>query len=314
MNKLNEKLDFSFSIKDFSLITEILEYYLQDRLFAFNNLDFSKPNNIESYINYFLCPKTEKYHPYLFRIQHFIDRDYEFFNKEEIGSLVGKLRSLLRSDYDSIINIKDFQKYEFDCINDIFDNWDIFYQKVQDYPLLVIDSFTYDDSKQTPIYYDTNTDKFILNTVHEFLEIVSKAFPVSLRRLDSIILCDSEYIDFVAGEGTMAFFINDNIFMPKTVKEEDKNFFIETIYHEFGHYMFSGLYEADQILWYDLYEEWVKKDIQLTREEGKNEVEELFADAFSIKYSPVNDFIEKPSEIVIESFTDILNHSYTKGV
>ena len=231
MNKIQEQLDFTFSFTDFEVITDILEEYLRDRSTAFNKI-FSKnytEKDIAFYIHYLISPflEEEKYHKSIYRIQHFLNREYEFYNNEKVEIIINELRDIFNVSYDIIKNIDDFEEYEFDTINKIYDLWGELYELVQKYPFLELDKFNYEIKDFVPIYSDPNTDSFVLNEFYKFVDIMKKEFPSSLRRIDSFIFCNPEYIEFVAGEGTMAYFISESVFMPCYVKEEDRNFFIE---------------------------------------------------------------------------------------
>ena len=62
--------------------------------------------------------------------------------------------------------------------------------------------------------------------------------------------------------------------------------------------------------WYDNYEEWLANGTKLSRDEGYNEVEELFADAFSCIFADSDDFIHKPSDIIIDTVKFIINSDF----
>jgi hypothetical protein len=141
---------------------------------------------------------------------------------------------------------------------------------------------------------------------------MKKEYPTSLRRLDSIILCSKDYIEFVAGEGTMAYFVASNIFMPSSVPKEDELFFTTTIFHELGHFVYDLLPIECQILWQDYYIEWCKNNVKLTRDEN-NSVEELFADVFSLQYNPKQpDYIHEPSKLITNIFYEIIDRGFKK--
>ena len=81
--------------------------------------------------------------------------------------------------------------------------------------------------------------------------------------------------------------------------------------HEFGHFIFDIMPERYQIAWYSNFDAWIQNEVKLTRDTGKNEVEELFADTFSILYNPnIGDFITEPSSLVIDTFMDLVSRSF----
>jgi len=309
-NTIREKLDFTFSYKDFDTITELLELYLSDRITAYQDIfenDYTEDDK-NFYIHYFIYPflEDEDIHPYIYRIQHFLNREYELFNHTEINSIIVELQDIFGITQEQIEAVEDFEEFEFNNIEKIYELWEKLYEEIKNYPLLDLKDYNRQEIDKTVIFSDPATDSFVLDTFYEFLSIMQKNFRSELMRLDSFIFCDPEYIEFVAGEGTMAFFTSDNVFMPCYVEEDQRHFFAETIFHEFGHFIFDLLSETDQVLWYDFYNEWLEKGLELTREEG-NEVEELFADVFSIIFNPhTNDFLHSPSDIIINTFIEII--------
>lgn len=313
--KLTEKLDFSFSFKDYNIITELVDYYLDDRVYVFNKLindrEYSEEEKLQ-YIHYFITPclENEKQHEYLEKIKHFITREYEIYNYPKINTIINTLSSLFfvsKEDYDLI---DDFENYEVETIDLIYKSWQQLYELISQHPLLDLDSYNYEIIDFVPIYYK-DASEFVLNETKKFIDNIKEEFPTSLRRLDSFILCSKDYIEFVAGEGTMAYFVSDNVFLPENVEEKDDLFFITALYHEFGHFIYSLLPEECQILWQDYYLEWTKNNIKLTRDKD-NEVEELFADVFSLLFNPnPPDFIHEPSRIIIQVFKEIINRGFT---
>lgn len=304
---------------DYDTITNILEGYLEDRTNAYSNL-FNiggkvSQEDIDYYVHYYLTPfiENEKYHPAIYRIQHFLGREYELFNHPDIANIVYELQDIFSINKEQVDNIENFEDFEFENINRIYDLWEELYNLVESYPLLSLEDYDYAIKDFIPIYTNPNTDTFVTNEFNKFVEIMKKEFPSSLRRIDCFIFCDPEYIEFVAGEGTMAYFTSESVFMPCYVSEENKKFFIETLFHETFHFIFSLLPETLQALWYELYSDWERDSVKMTREKKEdNEVEELFADVGSWVYSPVNDFIKQPSTIIIDSFKEILELGFRK--
>jgi len=177
----------------------------------------------------------------------------------------------------------------------------------------MLDSFTYNVIDGVTTYADPNTDKFIRDTFDSFVSKIKPKFPNSLKRIDSFIFCDPSYIEFVAGKGTMAYYINDSVILPCTVKEDDKLFFVETLYHEFMHFIYELLPENIQVIWYDYFDTWIENEVTLTREYDKLDPEELFADVGSFIYGPEhNDFIKEPSQIVVDVWKNLIESGFSQ--
>lgn len=324
-SKLTEKLDFSFSIKDFDEMTKLFEPYIQERIEFYKNLFCQEVSpdkeSILEYIHYFITPilsseeakeKNIKTHPFIGRVIHFLNRNYEFYILPGVQENIQMLLycfSLTREDIEEQTN---FEEYENKMIDIIIKEWEELYKKVLDFPYLTIKNFKNEIINGISVYYkEESIDPELYAIYRQFIVDMNTVFPISLKRIDSILFVPQSYIDFSAGEGTTAYFLEDEIFMPEQIKEEDKTFFVETLYHEFGHFIFALLPEASQILWYRFYQEWSTSEfIKLTRDEGKNEVEELFADGFSILYSPLHDYLQRPSEIILDTVKNLIKDNF----
>ena len=315
MYSIKEQLDFSFSFKDFESVDEFEREYLNDRIKYFTKYfidNIPTQNEYENYINFFITPifDDKEQHPYLYRIQHFLERDYEFFTLPEVFSIKENLLKILNIDSNQLEQIDSFINFEFNNINDMADLWEELYNKIQEYPILMLNTFDFMDINGTKIYFEDNTDPFIKENFITFITNISELFPNELSKLGNWIICNPKYIEFSAGKGTFAFYMRDNVFVRSKVEEEDKKFYIETLYHEFFHFLFELLPEYVQIAWYDMYEIWKYKNVKMTRDEGKNSVEELFADVGSLLCTPIHDFIQEPNPIIRDYVKIILKDNF----
>lgn len=312
---LSEKLDFSFSIKDFKEISSMFDQYMDDRVSLYKKIFLEQSptkQQMLEYISFFITPVVENAleHPNLYRIKHFISRNYEFYTLPSVSVLIEDLYNYLNLSAEDINLIEDFSEFEYNVIQTLYDSWRQLYEKVQELPFLLLKTFKYTTMCNCQIYYDPTTEEFTLKNFITFIKIIHKYFPKQLMRLDTFILCDPEYIEFSAGDKTMAFYLDDTVFIPCTVKNEDKEFYVETLYHEFAHHLFTLMKETSQLLWYDLYNTWVEKKLKFTRDDGNNEVEELFADVFSLLISPVHDFIQDCSKTIKDYFKIIIEKEF----
>jgi hypothetical protein len=317
IQKLQEKLDFGFSLKDFNEMTKILQAYMQERSDMYDKLFLHgayTQDDMREYTHYFITPllKDKPVHPAIYRIEHFLGREYEFFTLPEVGEIVFLLQQRISITPEDLQELEvSFEDFEYETINTIIDLWNMLYDKACNYPYLIMNSYTNDVINGVHVYYRKEfIDQDLYDLYIGFIEDINTIFPKSLKRLDSLLFVPQSYIDFTAGEGTAQFFLSDSVFAPERIKKEDKEFFLETLYHEFGHFIFALMSECSQILWYNTYNEWTEKGIKLTRDEGKNEVEECFADTFSRIYSPVHDYIQQPNEIVLETARFILEEEF----
>jgi hypothetical protein len=319
LQQLKEKLDFSFTMKDFEIMTKLLDEYIQERQYAYQEL-FCKEGDLDEdsykeYIHYFITAlftdEDKKQHPFLERVNHFLSRNYECFSLPGVPEITSQLAYCFSLTKEEIYETPYFDEYDYEMMDTIIDLWNELYDKIMEYPFLNIREYEHEITNGISLYYKNESiDLELLGIYKQFITDMNNVFPKSLKRIDSILFVPQEYIDMSAGEGTTAYFMEDEIFMPEKIKDEDKKFFVETIYHEFGHFIFALLSESSQILWYDYYSTWLTQNIKMTRDEGKNEVEELFADGFSRIYSPLHDFIQEPSIVIIDTVKNILEEEF----
>jgi len=303
--KIEEKLDFSFSTEDYASIDDIFSSYLQDRKNTYENLfkdqSYSKEESLD-YINFFIIKldNNEEQHPYLDHIKHFLNRKYEFFTLPEIEKIVDQLKKWLSPELDTY-SLED----EEDTLDSLHNYWVLLGKKIRAYPLLTLSNYNKIRIGNTALFYKEDTDDFVLDSVHKYVSHIVDLFPEQLARLDCFILCSPEYISFSGGKNTFAYYLEDSVFLKNSISEEDKKFYIETLYHEFGHFLFELMKERNQIRWYNLYDLWESKGVTMSRDEGKNDPEELFADAFSILMTNVHDYLNPNLNPIILQYCKI---------
>lgn len=317
MDKLTEKLNFNISMEDFVAISSFIKDYLNDRKSMYKDIfcsdePYSK-DDIEDYINYFT--KSNGYyddngmiigHPYVERILHFLEKDYEIFILPEIEGNVELLKTYLMGiDIDR----DNFEEYEFKVLENFEEAWNKIIEVFKKYPLNNIEKMEYKELDGVHFYYYPTIQNYALETFIEFVDTVSKNFPNTLLRFDSFVLVPKEQIELYAGEGCYAYYINDSIFYADRVDKDEKEFYKLVLYHEFGHFIFESVFsECLQQCWFDYYEEWLSKGVKMSRNlsENYNTVEgadELFADSFAFLFAEPTEegFIEKPSEIIMDT-------------
>jgi len=315
---LKERLDFTFSLEDFIAVDKLFNNYIDDRIHMYNELfiDNSNYTSLETseYINFFITPiiKDTYQHPYLDRIIHFLERDYEFFTLPKVYNVKEELLHLLSIYEEDIENLECFIEYEYNTVNRLVDLWLELYGYVQELPILTLNILQKDIIFGTTVYYEEDTDPFIRKNFVIFLEKIHELFPEELSHFDAFIIVDPKYIEFSAGENTQAFFMKNFIFLKSQVKEEDKVFYCLTLFHEWGHRIFESLPEKVQIDYYNVYDKWIYNNIKMTREpKEKNSVEELFADCISLLIFPSDDFLKQPDPIIINYIKIILENYFS---
>ena len=334
---LAENIYFNYSdsfFKDVNTLTPIIEQYYKDRKAIFEQLYNDKDcteQDLEEYFNYFTTASTEMtkdVYETLFRIQHFFDREYEIFINPQVLEL---RNSLLDFVYNSSFLNKEAEQ---ENIFNFRKNWKKFKQVICEIPSLDLDKQEYKNLFGVQCYFDPNTQSFVVDTINSFMQNIHSAFPNTLLKLDTVLIVDKDYLQFLAGDdSTQAFFTDNCLFLASSCDDtddpEEKIFFETVLYHEFGHFIFSLLSETSQIMWFNLYKDWQSKDVKMTRDKDKNSqlyneegqetgenIEELFADTFAMKFvgekTNNNFYIHKPSSLITDSLDFILRNEFTK--
>ena len=328
--KIQEKLDYSFTFKDFTKIGTYMKALLNDRRNAFTRFfveynpdsasNFKK--TCQEYVEYFVANDGKESHPAIYRIVHFINRPYEIFSLPDIQPLVNRLQFLLGIPYEEIDDYEEFiNEYEVDTLTEIEEIWNSLEDLLKKSPHISLPNLQYIQKGPIQIYIEPNSDPFIVSTVTNLAEKMAKEFPLQANRLDSFFIVSKDYINYSCGvddDTVMAFYLDDHIYFPSHIDPDDKNFFIFSIWHEFGHFIFELMSESSQELWYTEYQQWEEKGVKLSRiGNNDNEVEECFADAFSYIYGPlkgiVEDFVQPPSKIVLNTVRTLIFEEFLEN-
>lgn len=332
---LNENLSFNYDksfYKDVNTIDGIVKRYVADRKNLYNELvsDYDE-NSVEEYYDFFTTYSTDLTQNVwedMYHIHHFLERDYEIYIQEEIGTLRDAVLSAIteRGSYD------DFETSEFDRIISVEDKWNEFCTKISDVPVMDLNDMDYDNVHGVQCYYDRNSQDFVMEVFSAFMDNLHDSYPNTLLKLDTVVLVPKDYIHFLGGDdSTQAFFTDNSLFLASSCddvdNEEECVFFKTVLYHEFGHFIFSLMSETSQIYWANLYKEWRRKGVSMTRDDDRNSqlydengnesgenVEELFADTFACRFvgdEMSNDFyIHRPSSLIMDSMDFLLRNEF----
>lgn len=334
-------------IKDSKSVDKLFKQYIEDRKQMYESVLDSELNDdsIAIYKDYFCkyCGELDNdVHPHLWRIIHFLERDYESYIENTIGSASANILLLLTD-----IDYQDFEKDEYDRIVELEKEWNNFLDLILSVPLLDVNTMEFENKYGVSIYKNKKCDEFVLSAFDEFLETVHKVFPNTLTRLDAIVITTVEYIHLV-GDGkysidgsTCAYYTDGCLFLASTLnmKEdsdelEEKKFYYIVLFHEFSHFIFSTLSETAQIYWHNIYKDWRTKGINMTRDDDRNSqlydndgnesgenVEELWADTNGLilynmtkfgKNNPTTkeDYIHMPSYLITDTVEYLLRKEY----
>lgn len=322
--RLKEKVDFSFDIQDFILIDKYMLSYLDDRAnnfeknYSLDNFQNVDPGEARKHINIFVSPidlDRSEMHPGHSLILRFLNRHYEPFTLPQVEPTVERLKFLLDIEPEEIESPVDFcNDFEADYILEIQDLWTKLYKLLQESPRLNLDQMLCVESLGCPIYYTRNTDKFILDTVINVVNTFRKYLPRALMHMDAFALIDPKYLEFSSGsKEVFAYYMDDLICIPEKVKPEDKEFLVFSINHELFHFIFAMMSLTSQLLWEDLYKEWVASGVKLSRPEGKNECEELFADTGAFLFCTADPgYITPPSAVISNTVKKFLEKEFSR--
>jgi hypothetical protein len=344
--RIKENLDYTFSYKDLITVDKMVNSYIKNRekiyYELFNGSDDYTKDDVLEYIEYFMGNSAsdadidsneKKHHKYLYNIRHFLGRNYEFNILPSYWSLVSSITDCLCyfGELNSDEELEQFIENEQDCIQNLKDFWNDFLQTLASYPIMHLEKMKKTCIMGSDVYYDKNTDKFVLNSFLEFLQNIKRDFPTLLMKFDRFLIVDNDYLRFLADDGgedsgTQAFFTDNSIFLKchcDDLKDENERFFYkEVLYHEFGHYIFENLPEYLQLYWQQNYSEWKNKDIKMCRDKDRNSqldvyMNELFADCFACFYlgnkMTDDDYIHMPSSLITDTFEFILNNAFFKN-
>lgn len=330
-------------IKDVKSIDKIIKSYIEDRKQMYETVLESEMDDksISIYQDYFCshCGELDtEVHPYLWRIIHFLERDYESFIEGKISSASSEVLNALTN-----ITYNDFEQDEYNAIKNLEEKWSTFMDVVLSVPLLDVKTMSFENKYGVSIYKNKKCNNFVLSAFDEFLETTHRIFPNTLTRLDAIVITTMEYIHLV-GDGkysvdgsTCAYYTDGCLFLANSLAEdtiEEKKFYYIVLFHEFSHFIFSTLSETSQIYWHELYKEWRNKGTKLTRDDDRNSqlydengnetgefAEECFCDQNAImlynmtKFGRQNpttgdDYIHNGSPLILDTIQYLLEKEY----
>lgn len=343
--KLTENLDYTFNWKDLIVVDKLMKNYLCDREKMYTELfcsdeDFTK-DDVSEYIKYFLGSDASDmdvdkedsvHHKYLYNIRHFLSRNYEFCVLPSYQEKLGNVTDCLYyyGDTSTDEGIQEFIDCEYECIQNLEQNWTAFLQTMTNYPMMHLEKLKHVSVLGCDVYFDKSTDKFVLDSFLEFLQNVKKDFPIVISKFDRFLIVNNDYLQFLADDGnedsgTQAFFTDNAIFLKancENLKDSSERFFYkEVLYHEFGHFIFSLLPEYLRLYWQQEYVEWKKKGVSFCRDNDRNSqlseyMEECFADCFACHYlgdkMTDEDYIHLPSQLILDVFEFILRKAFNE--
>lgn len=343
---MSEHLDYTFNWKDLITTDRMMKSYLSDRETLYNELFNSDEkyteDDVREYCEFFMGQNASdmdvdsdksNHHKYLYNIRHFLSRNYEFNILPSYCDLVNNINDCMvyygEIDYlGDLISLDEFVSLEYESIENLKSFWNDYLVNMANYPMMHLENLKKTNVLGSEVYFDKKTDDFVLSSFLEFLQNVKKDFPEILKKFDRFLIVDNDYLQFLADDGgedsgTEAFFTDDSIFLKchcDNLKDEDEKFFYkEVLYHEFGHYVFECMPEYLQIYWQENYKNWKEKGLKMCRDEKRNSqldvyMNELFADNFACYYlsdkMTDDDYIHNPSPIITDIFNFILRKAF----
>ena len=341
--RLKENLDYTFSYKDLITVDKMVRRYISDREKMYNELFNSEEDynvdDLKEYLEYFegasasdldVDAQDSKHHKYLWSIREFLSRNYEFNLLPNYCDLIGNISDCLfyldgLADNITDEGMDEIVESEYECIENLKKFWNDYIVAMVNYPLMKLDELKDVSIMGCDVYFEKDTQEFVLNSFLEFLQNVKKDFPQILKKFDRFLILNSDFITFLADndEGTQAFFTDNSIFLKSKcddLKDESEKFFYkEVLYHEFGHFVWSCLPQYLQMYWVQSYTDWKKKGLKMPRDEERNSqsdvyCQECFADSFACIYlgdsATDEDYIHLPNEQIMDTINFILKKAF----
>ena len=346
--RLKENLDYTFNYRDLIAVDRQMQKYISDREKMYNELFNSTEDytvdDLKEYLEYFMSPNASdmdidseeaKHHKYLWSIRDFLSRNYEYNLLPSICNEIANVSDCLFYLDGMVDNITDegmneIIESEYDCMENLKKFWNDYLVTMANYPLMDLSKLNKTCILGCNVYFEKNTDNFVLNSFLEFLQNVKKDFPQILKKFDMFFILDNHYVDYLADDGdleansgTMAFFSDNSIFLKShcdDLKDESEKFFYkEVLYHEFGHFVWSCLPQYLQMYWVQSYTDWKKKGLKMPRDEERNSqsdvyCQECFADSFACIYlgdsATDEDYIHLPNEQIMDTINFILKKAF----
>ena len=346
LKRLKENLDYTFNYRDLIAVDRQMQKYISDREKMYNELFNSTEDytvdDLKEYLEYFMSPNASdmdidseeaKHHKYLWSIRDFLSRNYEYNLLPSYCTLVGNLTDCLFYLDELVDNITDegmeeIVEGEYECIENLKKFWNDYLVTMANYPLMNLDKMKHTSIIGCDVYFEKDTQDFVLNSFLEFLQNVKKDFPQILKKFDRFLIVNNDYLKFLADDNqedseTEAFYTDNCIFLKSKCEdlkdESEKLFYRSVLFHEFGHYVFSQLSEVYKLFWVESYKEWKKKDLKMPRDKDRNSqldvyCEECFADNMAIFYlneqMSDEDYIHDCSPIIKDCFEFILKKAF----
>ena len=342
--RIKENLDYTFEWRDAIAIDRMMKSYINDRenLYAelFNSdEDFDKEDVIE-YVDYFLSLNSSDmdvdnnnctHHKYLHNIHHFLERQYLYTILPSYEDMVANINDCLYycGGLETDEEINAFVESEGECIENLKTFWHELLDTLADYPMLHLEKMNKTNIQGILVYYDKNTQPFVLNEVTAFLQDVKRDFPTIMKRFDTLFILDNDYLRFLSDDlggedsGTQAFYVENSIYIKAecdNLKDDSEKFFYrEVLRHEFGHRVFDSLPEYLQIFWEENYKEWKNKGLKMCRDDDRNSqkevyCQELFADCMAVHYlgdeMSDEDYIHDCSSMIMDVFEFIIRKGF----
>lgn len=205
----------------------------------------------------------------------FLNRAYEEFTIPSMLEPFLDLSTFLESEEVDKVSFKEL--------------WEVFIEALVKLESLDLKNYGFQDYKGVPIYYHPKTTSEVFKLTNDLIATLGKGFEKVLFNLDKIILCPLDYIQSSGDEDFFAYYINDILFIPCDCPKESMIFLKETLFHEFGHFVFDYTPFWIKEDWLSMFNEG--NTIDLREVEGYDE-DEYFADLFSCEFCQEHEVID----------------------
>lgn len=316
--------NYNSFIKDIKNLRKELVTFVKDVALYFDEL-VNEQADFNTYINVVTNQEA-----YVF-FEDFMLRPHEPFMVPAIQEAKDNFWKAFRVDentYNGQMTFDECFDKELDRLESLVELWDKVINASVQSPILDLSNCDYEAVGGIQVYFTAETSNEMKEYYKEFASNFASNFPNYALRLDGIIVVSKEYIELVGGDRTMAYFVENSLFV-SCEPPEDKTDSIAP-HHELGHFIYQEISETSRMFWKRKVDEWTKKGVGLTRnakgnsqldyESGHRSIwyEEMFADCIGImlygrdRDIPDSEYIHKPDEVVFTTLNFILEKEFEK--
>lgn len=320
MEKLNESFVYNYNnfIRDVKTLQNELDTYIDNACVYYDEI-LIEQEKVEDYYQLLDESQEVKY------FYEFFCRPYETFMIPKIKELKDKMAELLFAE-NRPVNYDLICDFECSRLDNLLNTWEEFLNESLNQPLLNLAEYDYKPICGVQVYITKECSEKRTKQIESLVYNIANKFPNLILKLDGVIVVSKEYIELAGGEGTMAYFVEDALF----ISAEEPQDFTDKVcaYHEFGHFIYQNLSLTSHIYWDKMIRDCIKNDIKMTRDNERNSQldeendydiwsEECFADVTGLYFChndvTDDDYIHLPSKKILKEWCFVMNQEFQRN-